>query len=98
MRSRWQLIDHIALFAASLALSLLFAAPALSQALDVCRPGPSVTSPEGPRPLTEQGMRNAVAFTRLLGYVRYFDPSDQVVTADWDRFAIQGMRRVEPCE
>jgi len=98
MRSRWQLIDHIALFAASLALSLLFAAPALSQALDVCRPGPSVTSPEGPRPLTEQGMRNAIAFTRLLGYVRHFHPSDQAAAADWDTLAVEGMRQIEPCE
>ena len=98
MRSRWQLIDHVALFAASLALSLLFAAPALSQALDVCRPGPSVTSPEGPRPLTEQGMRNAIAFTRLLGYVRHFHPSDQASVADWDTLAVEGMRQIEPCE
>jgi C-terminal processing protease CtpA/Prc len=43
-------------------------------------------------------MRNAIAFTRLLGYVRYFHPSDQVATADWDSLAIEGMRRVEPCE
>jgi len=43
-------------------------------------------------------MRNAVAFKRLLGYVRHFHPSDQAATADWDRFAIEGMRRVEPCE
>ncbi len=98
MRSRWQLIDHVALFAASLALTLLFAAPALSQALDVCRPGPSVTSPEGPRPLTEQGMRNAIAFTRLLGYVRHFHPSDQAAAADWDTLAVEGMRQIEPCE
>jgi C-terminal processing protease CtpA/Prc len=43
-------------------------------------------------------MRNAIAFTRLLGYVRYFHPSDQVATGDWDSLAIEGMRRVEPCE
>src|SRR5262245_21519100 len=98
MRGRWLLIDHVALLAACLTASLLFAAPALSQALDVCRPDPSVSSSEAPRPLTEQGMRNAIAFTRLLGYVRYFHPSDQAALADWDWFAIEGMRRVEPCE
>jgi hypothetical protein len=43
-------------------------------------------------------MRNAIAFTRLLGYVRYFHPSDQAAIADWDWFAIEGIRRVEPCE
>jgi C-terminal processing protease CtpA/Prc len=98
MHRRWLSIDHAALFAAGLVASMLFAAPAFSQTLDVCRPRSPVRSSEGPRPLTEQGMRNAIAFTRLLGYVRYFHPSDQVVTADWDRFAIEGMRRVEPCE
>src|SRR5215813_7315225 len=98
MHSRWLLIDHVTWFAACLSASLMIAAPASSQTLDVCRPDSPASSSEGPRPLTEQGMRNAIAFTRLLGYVRYFHPSDQVVTADWDRFTIEGMRRVEPCE
>jgi C-terminal processing protease CtpA/Prc len=98
MRSRRLLIDHVVLFAACLAASMLFAAPALSQALDVCRPGSSASASEGPRPLTEQGMRNAIAFTRLLGYVRYFHPSDQAAAADWDTLAVEGMRQIEPCE
>src|SRR5262245_40406706 len=98
MRGRWLLIDHVALLAACLTASLLFAAPALSQALDVCRPDPSVNSSEGPRPLTEQGMRNAIAFTRMLGYVRYFHPSTQAAAADWNVLAIEGMRQIEPCE
>src|SRR5262249_44197659 len=98
MHSRWLLIDHVTWFAACLSASLMIAAPASSQTLDVCRPDSPASSSEAARPLTEQGTRNAIAFTRLLGYVRYFHPSDQVATADWDRFAIEGMRRVEPCE
>jgi hypothetical protein len=43
-------------------------------------------------------MRNAIAFTRLLGYVRHFHPSDQAAVADWDMLAINGMRQIEPCE
>src|SRR5262249_28269738 len=98
MHSRWLLIDHVTWFATCLSASLIIAAPALSQTLDVCRPDSPASSPEAPRPLNEQGMRNAIAFTRLLGYVRHFHPSDQAATANWDRFAIEGMRRVEPCE
>jgi C-terminal processing protease CtpA/Prc len=98
MRSYWLLIDHVVVFAAGLAASMLFAGPALTQALDICPPTSSANSSEASRPLTEQGMRNAIAFTRLFGYVRYFHPSDQVAIADWDKFAIDGMRRVEPCE
>jgi C-terminal processing protease CtpA/Prc len=43
-------------------------------------------------------MRNAIAFTRLLGYVRHFHPSDQASAADWDTLAVEGMRQIEPCE
>jgi len=98
MRSYWLLIDHVVVFAAGLAAAMLFAWPAQSQALDICRPSSPASSSGAARPLTEQGMRNAIAFTRLFGYVRYFHPSDQVATADWDSLAIEGMRRIEPCE
>jgi len=50
---------------------------------------------EPPRPLEERGLDNLVAFTRLLGYVRYFHPSDQAAATDWDRFALDGVRAVE---
>jgi C-terminal processing protease CtpA/Prc len=36
-----------------------------------------------------------VAFTRLLGYVRYFHPSDQAAATDWNAFAVRGVRAVE---
>src|SRR6185436_19862399 len=51
-----------------------------------------------PRPLTEQGITNLTALTRLIGYVRFFHPSDQVAglaNADWDALAMAGVERVE---
>jgi len=50
---------------------------------------------EPARPLNERGLDNLVAFARLLGYVRYFHPTDQAAATDWDRFAINGVRAVE---
>ncbi|HEY9420787.1 MAG TPA: S41 family peptidase [Thermoanaerobaculia bacterium] len=50
---------------------------------------------EPPRQLTERGMENLTAFTRLLGYVRFFHPSDQAAAADWDRVAIAGVQEAE---
>ena len=52
-------------------------------------------APEGPRALTERGLANVVAFTRLFGYVRHFHPSDQAASAAWDRVAVEGVRAVE---
>jgi uncharacterized protein (TIGR03437 family) len=46
-------------------------------------------------PLTGLGLQNVTAFTRLLGYVRYFHPSDQAATLDWEAFAVYGMGQVE---
>jgi C-terminal processing protease CtpA/Prc len=50
---------------------------------------------EPARPLTERGLDNLVAFTKLLGYVRFFHPSDQAAGADWDRLAVAGMQAAE---
>lgn len=50
------------------------------------------------RELTERGLANVTAFVRLVGYVRYFHPSDQAaaLTADgWDRLTVSGLREVE---
>jgi C-terminal processing protease CtpA/Prc len=52
-------------------------------------------APEAPRPLSRRGLVNVTAFTRLLGYVRHFHPSDEAAAADWDGFAVAGMRAVE---
>ncbi|HSG38312.1 MAG TPA: S41 family peptidase [Thermoanaerobaculia bacterium] len=50
---------------------------------------------EPARRLAPEGARNLEAFTRLLGYVRFFHPSDQAAAADWDRVAIAGVQAVE---
>lgn len=56
---------------------------------------PAIDSDRAPAPLSERGLANLVAFGRLLGYVRYFHPSDQAATTDWETFAIAGVDRVE---
>jgi len=81
-------------FAACIVLA--FITPARAQAPDDCRQAAAAV-PETARPLSETGMRNLIAFSRLLGYVRHFHPSDQAAGADWDMLAIEGMRRIEPC-
>lgn len=50
---------------------------------------------EPPRALTIRGLQNLLAFARLFGYVRHFHPSDQAVTADWEAFAVEGVRVAE---
>ncbi|HEV8581842.1 MAG TPA: S41 family peptidase [Thermoanaerobaculia bacterium] len=50
---------------------------------------------EPARPLTGRGLENLIAFTRLLGYVRYFHPSDQAAAADWEKLALAGVQAAE---
>jgi len=57
--------------------------------------GKSVVRAEPARPVTARGLENLVAFTRLLGYVRHFHPSDEAAAANWDTFAIEGVGIVE---
>ena len=50
------------------------------------------------RTLSARGLENVGAFARLLGYVRFFHPSDQVAalgSAEWDQFTTAGIREVE---
>ena len=47
------------------------------------------------RPLSDSGLQNAIAFTRVLGYVQYFHPSDQAATMTWEAFTVAGMKQVE---
>src|SRR5262249_49052834 len=51
---------------------------------------------EKPRALTEREMQNLVAFTKLLGYVRHFHPSDEAAATDWNSFAVRGVKGIEP--
>lgn len=57
--------------------------------------GKLVTLAEPPRPLTKRGLENLNAFTRLLGYVRHFYPSDEAAATDWNVFAVEGVRVAE---
>jgi C-terminal processing protease CtpA/Prc len=50
---------------------------------------------ESSHPLEGRALENLVAFTRLLGYVRYFHPSDEAAATNWDEFAIAAVREVE---
>ena len=68
------------------------AAPAASTTPAV----PAADAP--PRPLSARGLTNLVAFARLLGYVRYFHPSDQAAAADWGSFAAAAIAELDPAE
>jgi C-terminal processing protease CtpA/Prc len=50
---------------------------------------------EPARPLEGRALDNLAAFTRLLGYVRYFHPSDEAAAADWNALALRGVRDAE---
>jgi C-terminal processing protease CtpA/Prc len=57
--------------------------------------GKVVVRADPPRPLTARGLDNLLAFTRLLGYVRHFHPSDEAAATAWDKFAVEGVLAVE---
>jgi peptidase S41-like protein len=80
----------VRLFAFAILLGWLLLSPAAASA--------AATGDVPPRPLTEQGLTNLTALTRLIGYVRFFHPSDQaagLTSADWDALAMAGVERVE---
>ncbi|MBI1797877.1 MAG: hypothetical protein HYR74_12610 [Candidatus Eisenbacteria bacterium] len=57
--------------------------------------GPIGEGDRPPAPLADRSTENLVAFGRLVGYVRYFHPSDQAASVDWDSFVIAGVDQVE---
>ncbi len=57
--------------------------------------GKVVVRADPPQPLTARGLENLTAFTRLLGYVRHFHPSDEAASTDWNTFAVDGVLAVE---
>jgi C-terminal processing protease CtpA/Prc len=57
--------------------------------------GAVVNADEPARPLDVRGLDNLAAFTRLLGYVRFFHPSDQSAAANWDKLALAGVQIAE---
>ncbi|MBI4877080.1 MAG: hypothetical protein HY822_20785 [Acidobacteria bacterium] len=54
-----------------------------------------VDAPEPARPLSDTGLANLVAFAKVFGYARHFNPSDQVAAADWETIAAEGARLAE---
>src|SRR5206468_2941941 len=50
---------------------------------------------QAPRALTQQGLNNLAAFTRLLGYIQHFYPGDEAQNANWPAVAAQGVAEVE---
>ncbi len=50
------------------------------------------------RELASRGLENLVAFTRLLGYVRHFHPSDEAAATDWNAFTVAAVDTVERAE
>ncbi len=78
-----------------LALAALWTATACAQA-PAPPPAPAANhDSEPPRPLSVRGLDNLTAFTRLLGYVRFFHPSDQAAAADWEKLALAGVQIAE---
>jgi C-terminal processing protease CtpA/Prc len=57
--------------------------------------GKFIIRAEAPRPFNGRGLDNLIAFTRLLGYVRHFHPSDEAAATNWDAFSVQGVIEVE---
>ena len=53
---------------------------------------------EKPRPLAGRSLSNVVAFTRLLGYVHHFHPSDEAQSVNWQVEAVEGIRAVTDAE
>lgn len=53
-------------------------------------------APDSPRPLTDRGLQNLVAATRLFSYVRFFVPSTEVAGVKaWDHLAVRVIERAE---
>jgi len=57
--------------------------------------GGFTTLKDPPRPLEDAGLRNLVALAHLVGYVRYYHPSDTAATNDWLRFLVEALPKVE---
>jgi C-terminal processing protease CtpA/Prc len=68
---------------------------AFTMILLACGHGPRPSGEhQGARiPVAEPQIRGLYAFARLYGVLRWFHPSDAAATIDWDRFAVEGVRR-----
>lgn len=57
--------------------------------------GDAKSAAEPPRELTDRGLTNLVAFTRLAGFVRYYHPSDESAACNWEEFVRANITRIE---
>jgi C-terminal processing protease CtpA/Prc len=97
---RWsehEIVGDVDADAHSIALGLLILGPgsAWLDSVSIAIVGDAGAGNVAPRPLDEAELRNLVAWTRLMGYVRHFHASDEAAAADWDRLAIAGVHLVE---
>src|ERR1044071_2456354 len=67
----------------------------LTVVLIACGYGPRVNGgrQQAKTATPEPQVRGLYAFARLYGVLRWFHPSDAAATIDWDRFAVDGVRR-----
>ncbi len=59
------------------------------------RRGLTATRREPLPPLTARALDNIIAFTRLVGYVRFWYPGSVALMTNWNEFTVHGMRVVE---
>ena len=50
------------------------------------------------QPEPSQEVQNLRAFAKMYGYMRFFHPSDEAASIDWDRFAVLGVIRIREME
>lgn len=55
-------------------------------------------SPKSELPDISQKMENLKTFSKIYGYIKYFHPSDEAFTLDWDKFSIYAANKVLKCE
>lgn len=46
---------------------------------------------------TQQQIDNLKTFAKTYGYVKYFHPSDEAASIDWNSFAVHGVEQIEKC-
>lgn len=58
--------------------------------------GPAGEGNEKPRSITDRGMLNLIALTRLSGYIRFFHPSTESLGINWDSLMLAAIAAAEP--
>lgn len=93
LQSGWRLWLGAAALAALIAILPLAGQPRSVNPMAGMERATSAT--EGSRALSERGRDNLLAYSNLIGLVRYFHPSDQAARLDWNHFVIDTVGEVE---